>query len=79
MERYDKKTIEKARRLYNKNVPLRKICEATGIRSTSTIQFRFDKKYRAAMVERGEKWRKKNPKRWREICRKAREKRHGKK
>ncbi|HOB90280.1 MAG TPA: hypothetical protein PKG74_03060 [Candidatus Colwellbacteria bacterium] len=69
--RYDKKTIEKARRLFKKAVPLREIMRRTGIKSTSTIQFRFDPKYRKKHALRGMKWRKKNPERWSEINRRA--------
>lgn len=69
--RYDKKTIAKACRLYEKDVPLREIMKQTGIKSTSTIQFRCSPDYREAHSKRSSEWRKKNPKRWREINAKA--------
>lgn len=69
--RYNKKIIKKACKLYDQKVPLRKICAATGIRSTSSILFACNEGYREQMTEAGRKWRKKNPERWREICHKA--------
>jgi hypothetical protein len=68
---YDKKIISKAKRLYSKGVSLRKICKETGIKSTSTVQFHCDPEYRAKAYRSGKMWRKKNPKRWRDICKKA--------
>lgn len=69
--RHPKPTIKKACRLYAEAVPLRRIMRDTGIKSTSTILFACNPDYRKSMIERGRIWRKKNPERWLEICRKA--------
>lgn len=74
MARYTKKTINKAKRLYSKGLSLRAIMAKTGIKSTSTIQFHCDPEYRERMIESGRKWRRENPERWIEICKKAAEK-----
>jgi hypothetical protein len=71
MAKYTHKTIEKAKKLYNKGVSLRAIMAETGIKSTSTIQFHCDPEYRERMIESGRKWRRENPERWVEICKKA--------
>lgn len=81
--KYDKATISKAGRLYRRGVSLRKICRDTGIKSTSTIQFHFDPEYRKEHIARQENWRRKHPKEWAKICKKAsakmRRKNNGKK
>lgn len=69
--RYSKKTIAKACRLYEAEVPLREIMRKTGIKSTSTIQFQCDPEYREKHMKRSVEWRKKNPERWSEINSKA--------
>ena len=73
MSHYSKKKITQACSLYDAGVPLRAIMKKTGIKSTSTIQYRCDPAYRLKHDRNGRKWRKANPERWAEICRKARE------
>ena len=67
--KYDKATIDKAKKLYAKGVTLRDICKETGIKSDSTILFHCKEGYREYMRERSYAWRKKNPERWKEMNR----------
>lgn len=76
--RYDKKIIAKACGLYVKGVSLRKIQAETDIKSTSTILFACNPRYREGMKKRHAEWRKKNPERWTEICQRAHAKRKAK-
>lgn len=69
--KYDQKTINKACTLYKKKVSLRDIMKATGIKSTSTIQFQCDPDYRKEHKKRTLEWMKKHPKRWKAINKKA--------
>jgi len=76
--RYSPKKIAKACALYDEGVPLRTIMSRTGIKSTSTIQYRCDPDYRKKHDRNGKAWRKAHPEEWAEICRKARERREKK-
>jgi hypothetical protein len=69
--KYDQKTIKKACSLYSKKISLRDIMKETGIRSTSTIQFHCNPDYQEAHVKRSLEWRKKHPRRWKAINKKA--------
>jgi len=73
MNKYPKKTIARACALVEKGVPLREIMRRTGIKSTSTIQYRCDPEYRKRQDDRGREWRAKNPKKWLEISKRARD------
>lgn len=71
MKRYDKKTIGKACRMYQKGVPVRQILRETGITSHSVVLFHCDPEKKRVLVERMLAWRKKNPEKWGKIARKA--------
>jgi hypothetical protein len=69
--RHSKTTVTKACQLYQAGTSVRDICKKTGIKSTSTVMYHCNPAYKADMNRRNLEWRKKNPKRWAEIRKKA--------
>lgn len=68
--RHSTLTIQKAVRMRKMGFTFKEIFKATGVSATA-VMWHSNPEYRAKQEARGERWRKNNPERWREIVRKA--------
>lgn len=69
--KYTTEQIVKAKRMYKQGVSARKIARELGFADGNAVSYHTNPTRKAKMREYAYAWRRKNPERWKELCREA--------